>query len=1089
MRPRFRMWVTLGVVMSLGVASTSSAHQPVEGPQGVAEMPPMDGPLVAPPAKVHIDTLEKPAAPEPVTPVTVSEEAPPAVTDEALEGPYRVSIRKDERGASLQVDGVDLMVIGMNWGHMPVGENYTYSLWSQEEAFIKQVIDVEMALLKDMGVNAIRQMPGIPPKWVTYIYETFGIYTVMNHVMGRYGFSIDGIYVAQTNYQDPRTREVLTEAVLRTMLEVYADTPGILMWLLGNENNYGLSWSSFEIEALPTGEQHKARAVHLYTLYGQIVDAIKARGSRYPVGIANGDLQFLDLVKAHVPNLDVMGSNVYRGVSSKDLFSRVWEELRLPVMYTEFGSDAYNAKDEREDHVAQAYYLHGQWREIYEQSHGKGGAGNAIGGLIFQWADGWWKYKQVEDLEVHDTHASWPNGGYPHDFVEGQNNMNEEWFGICAKGPRDKHGHTPLYPRTAYYVLKEAFGLDPYAKSTSKEVIARHFGGIEPKAMSLPYELSQVDQRLTSLSWVRAANLRMVLDTYVTGGSHLGPGLVSEREAVRFDHLESFWLDFTLQPNSALQAKLSVHAQANSPANRVDEIFWESDNTEPVRIYNASVTWDDEWFVLEAFYREGHYHWAYEGDYWGFYREAFYGPNIDLYKGTAPFGFTMAGKRALQGLTLAFGPELWWGANPALLAKYNRQFGLFAFSLVHQEDIAEQERITSTAGVPEPLTRRTGLWLKADLSPAQLELGALFSGSEKVGDAFLSARPATGRPTFQDSGYDILSDEVRWQDTLGAKARLSLRMGPVQWRVEGGYQGLVANAGSDQAQNPGGWTLKPSGRGNQWHVFSGLNVELGAFKLAPAVLYQRPLEGPMPAIGDFYSESTDTYYPGMRARNVLDDPFAVRENREQLAFELRLTYDPTPGTWFFAWDNVLREDAAFAASLDVVYRMQPTVTDGGLAFDDAGVNIYGFPVGSSALDVWDVTFGWRAHPEPALRMAGNLFVGQNQARGPDPRLVLRGGGDVNLSYRHATFGAALSFNDWGPYDYHKDFNLTFPVQLRTEAAYALGFPRWLGERFSRFGIQFQMRWLDEHSPRIDLDEAGDDWGTEWEVRTFMEVTL
>ena len=56
----------------------------------------------------------------------------------------------------------------------------------------------------------------------------------------------------------------------------------------------------------------------------------------------------------------------------------------------------------------------------------------AIGGLIFQWSDGWWKTGQTERLDQQDTTASWANGAYPFDFVEGQNNMNEEWFGITA---------------------------------------------------------------------------------------------------------------------------------------------------------------------------------------------------------------------------------------------------------------------------------------------------------------------------------------------------------------------------------------------------------------------------------------------------------------------------------------------------------------------------------------------------------------------------------------------------------------------------------------------------------------------------------
>ena len=33
---------------------------------------------------------------------------------------------------------------------------------------------------------------GIPPRWIKYIYEKYGIYTVLNHSVGRYGMTIDG---------------------------------------------------------------------------------------------------------------------------------------------------------------------------------------------------------------------------------------------------------------------------------------------------------------------------------------------------------------------------------------------------------------------------------------------------------------------------------------------------------------------------------------------------------------------------------------------------------------------------------------------------------------------------------------------------------------------------------------------------------------------------------------------------------------------------------------------------------------------------------------------------------------------------------
>ena len=50
-------------------------------------------------------------------------------------------------------------------------------------------------------------------------------------------------------------------------------------------------------------------------------------------------------------------------------------------------------------------------------------------------------------------------------------------------------------------------------------------------------------------------------------------------------------------------------------------------------------------------------------------------------------------------------------------------------------------------------------------------------------------------------------------------------------------------------------------------------------------------------------------------RNIIDDPFAVRGNRETIAGELLLTYDPTPGTWMYEWDNDRAEDAKFAMNL------------------------------------------------------------------------------------------------------------------------------------------------------------------------------
>jgi hypothetical protein len=94
-------------------------------------------------------------------------------------------------------------------------------------------------------------------------------------------------------------------------------------------------------------------------------------------------------------------------------------------------------------------------------------------------SDGWWKYGQTKNLDIHDSNASWVNGGYSFDFVKGKNNMNEEWFGICAKGPTDEKGMYRLNPRTAYYILQKVHQINPFTNAKSLNEIKYQFDKIK----------------------------------------------------------------------------------------------------------------------------------------------------------------------------------------------------------------------------------------------------------------------------------------------------------------------------------------------------------------------------------------------------------------------------------------------------------------------------------------------------------------------------------------------------------------------------------------------------------------------------------
>jgi len=1008
-----------------------------------------------------------------------------------------IAVVSDGSGSRLQVDGRDFMVFGMNWDYVPIGENYLYSLWSQPDQVIEEVLAREMPLLRDMGVTAIRQYVGIPPRWVQYIYERYGIFTILNHTVARYGYTLDGVWIPSVDYSDTRLRAALKDEIA-AIVEDFRGVPGVLMWLLGNENNYGLHWTSFEIEALPEGQRDAARARYLYSLFEEITLVIKERDPGRPVAISNGDVQYIDIIAEECKSLDIFGTNVYRGISARDLFQVVKDNLGIPMMFAEFGADAWNAKDMREDQVMQARYLVGQWQEIYEQSSGKGRVGNAIGGCIFQWSDGWWKFGQESRLEIHDTNASWPNGGYSEDYVEGSNNMNEEWWGICAKGFPDQRGLYDLYPRAAYYALRRAFRLAPYAPGTDLEAIRSHFGAIHPASAAMEARGDRASLTASTLSRVRLSGLRLEFETYSTGGylttTPEQAGADGGSPAFRgFDRMESFYTDFQVRPAENVTGTLSLNILGHVPENRIDEIFYENrgrartvtaddedfemSDIERVKVYQAAVSWDDRWFLLDGFYRTGHLHWGYEGDLFGLYRDAYYGENIDIYNGEAPVGFEVSGKRSLKGLKLAFGPQLWWGANPSAIAKYQRRLGPFDATGIYQEEFAEQTAITSSIAVPLPSTRKATLTLATARGPITLEIGGIWSGSNKVGDKFQIAEET-------ETGYAVLQDEVLTSDAFGAKAKATLISGRWHWYAQGAIMGLVADAGPTAITTFTGWSLKDCGSGNQNNFLTGLTYNTGSFQFGPNFLWQKPIVGPMPA---------DTPQPG-RLRNVLADPFAVRANREMVGGELMVVYDPTPATWMWAWDNDVREDARLAASLSYVFRHLPTTQDAAIGILEDGHTTFAFPATPPARDLWEVSARVVSRLSSSSRLLAHLFAGTGQANGDDPRLISRYGCDGRITVGEVALEMFAKFNDWGPYDYHRDFNLTFPVQLMADVSYSLGAPRWFGFPQTQLGVRGLWRSLDEHSPRYAPVEAGDLSGTqpdgdEYEIRTYLRVTL
>jgi hypothetical protein len=357
----------------------------------------------------------------------------------------------------LIVERKPYIVKGVCYTPIPIGQNHEYDWWS--DPYKPWIVDGK--LMHEMGLNTIRiyqsgNNPEAVKKVIKDLYELYGIRTILGHWLGFWEYPCP--FYGDKDFQERIKKEVLE------MVDTYKDEPGILLWILGNENNYSClgqvnPWSTDEIDKEPNPQTQKfMRAKIYYSYVNDLAREIHKADPNHPVALGNGELVGLDVANQFCPDIDLLACIIYRGKTFGNLFNSVKATFDRPVLLSEFGADAYDAYLKKEDQNMQAFFLESQWRQIYENlANNKEGAGNCLGGTIFEWTDEWWKHDQnnPESWKVHDTESNWSNGSYYFD-IQAPKNMNEEWFGIVALSEDQKEsGLDKRIPRKSYYVIRE----------------------------------------------------------------------------------------------------------------------------------------------------------------------------------------------------------------------------------------------------------------------------------------------------------------------------------------------------------------------------------------------------------------------------------------------------------------------------------------------------------------------------------------------------------------------------------------------------------------------------------------------------------
>jgi hypothetical protein len=357
----------------------------------------------------------------------------------------------------------------------------------------------------------------------------------------------------------------------------------------------------------------------------------------------------------------------------------------------------------------------------------------------------------------------------------------------------------------------------------------------------------------------------------------------------------------------------------------------------------------------------------------------------------------------------------------------------------------------------------------------KLEVGTIMAATEKVDDIYDRV----------NGNGDIVVDQIESDDTFGFKAKLSFPLFGTKSYISAHHAGLVADGGATLKdfgwRDPSG--LPYSGQGNKEEYEAGMMINFGNFMLFPRAMYRDNLVHANPFRPP--SGGGGVLNPGINPRDTDSDPFAVLGNREARSGELFLTYDPTPGTPYYDWDNEWREDAKFAFNIGGTYTEYPTFTDAYLFFFAEANTNASFGAGLPAEEVWTVSGRMIYNPNRNAKYIASIIRGFNQSTGNPTggtrdyfelhaKAILRG--------KHIISGY-FKKDAWGPYDFHRQFNVVYPEQFKIDYSMRLGNSGVIGSpkdetNATQIGIRALYRGYDGESIDFDPDLIGDyQWST------------
>jgi len=286
-------------------------------------------------------------------------------------------------GRQILVGGTPIHVRGVCWNPVVRGGSHPDGL------DFDGLGEIDIPLMQAAGINAVRTYTSLTDVNVLDRLHAAGIKVIMS------------VYI----WGGAEPSSVLTT------INAVKDHPAILMWMVGNEWNYNGLYVGLSFDESLARMQETAQI-------------IKQADPNHPVATSYGEVPSADTI-SRLSAIDVWGINTYRGITFGNLFS-TWENLStLPMIVSEFGADAWDARNGGSENLAAQAEATASLVGAIEDDAARDG-GIVSGGTIFEWSDEWWKDGEG-DPNQHDV-GGWAPGGGPHP----DQTFNEEWWGIVT---------------------------------------------------------------------------------------------------------------------------------------------------------------------------------------------------------------------------------------------------------------------------------------------------------------------------------------------------------------------------------------------------------------------------------------------------------------------------------------------------------------------------------------------------------------------------------------------------------------------------------------------------------------------------------